>query len=388
MGMNFDANLHNQQGPSMAQQYRNILCAALILAPSVNSFAQAQFGSESYGQISVGINYITNQTGGGSVTNITTDQVESSFLGFRGREDLGGGISAVYRLESDVNPTSGNLGKTVAGTNLPFNRFATVGLAGENIGTVTVGRQWLSMVDLVVFQLDTFNVAGPGAYTVPLALTGTNRYVGYDSSASNSIKYRYGTSKGLQLSASYGFGGVAGSQSKGADYSASAVYSGSNYNLGLGYVRYNSPTAIAGTDTVPNQTAWAVGGNMTFGSLKPYLAYYSSTSNSLKAGTNAQIDKILALGLRWEMAPFVIRGAYYTDKGTTLDSVNGRDGSKNSIILASEYWLSKRTNVYVAFSNNSLSGGYMLEPVFTGALNRNPTASSVQLYSVGMSHSF
>ena len=363
------------------------LAASLLFIP-LASMAQAQFGSEIYGQVGAGVNHITNQTGGGSINNMTTDQLALSFLGFRGREDLGGGLSALYKLESTMDPSVGALGKTVNGTNVPFSRFSYVGLAGDKWGTVTVGRQWASMIELVVYQLDVFNVGGPGAYTVPLGLTGTNRYSGYDSSASNSVKYRYGGPQGLQLSATYGFGGVAGNGSLGSQYSYAAAYSGSNYNLGAGYIRYNSSTAVVGTNIIPTETAWTIGGNATFGSLKPYFAFYNTSSYNLKAGSTPQGDKITTVGLRWDLAPFVLRGAYYNDRGNALDSVVGRNGNKNTVVLGAEYWMSKHTNIYVAFSNNSLTGGYMQEAVFTGALNRNPTANSVQLYSVGMNHTF
>ena len=366
---------------------RSALTLAL-LGTALAGQAQSASNADIYGSIGAGVDYITNQTGGGAVTKLSTNPLLQSYMGFRGREDMGGGLSAVFKLESNIDPSVGSLGATVNGTATPFNRAAFVGLKSDTLGTLTLGRQYLSMVDLVIEQLDAFNVAGPNAFTVPLGLTGTNRYAGYDAEASNSVKYRYGAPKGLQASLSYGFGGVAGSSSQGSDYSFALQQKDENYNLGAGYVRYNAPTLIASNGSDPTETAWTLGGNMTFGNVKPYFAYYNTSSHTLNASLGTIVDKIYTVGVAWNVAPFTLRAAFYADKGTTLNGVSGRNGNKNTLVLGAEYWLSKRANVFFAYSNNALSGGYMQEPVFTAALNRNPSASSVQLYSVGINERF
>ena len=66
----------------------------------------------------------------------------------------------------------------------------------------------------------------------------------------------------------------------------------------------------------------------------------------------------------------------------------GRNGTKETLALSAEYWLSKRTSAHLAFFRNSFKDGYKLDPVNIAGMGRDPAASSLQLYSVGMRHDF
>ena len=129
---------------------------------------------------------------------------------------------------------------------------------------------------------------------------------------------------------------------------------------------------------------------MNFGSLTPYFAHYSSSLDSANtAGLKSQVNSINTTGLAWKATEqILIRGAYTTDKGTDLNNVTGRNGQKNTTVISAEYALSKRTSLNVIRGSNTLSGGYLLEPLYTAALGRNPVATSIQFWGVGVNHQF
>ena len=362
--------------------------AALLVTGVAGVHAQQQSNIEIYGQIGAGLNYKNHQTAAdGTVTDVSTNALNVSHLGFRGREDLGGGLGALFRLEATVAPDTGVVGK--AATGQFFDRQSYVGLYGQSWGSLTLGRQFHAITDRTIRTTDVYQVGGANAHNTPLALYGVDRYQSNDNRSSNTVKYRYDQPTGVQFGASYSMGEVAGSNAKGSSYSLDLAYEGSGFGVGGGIVSFNAPASIATTNVIPKNQLWSLGGNMQLGPAKVYLAYYNSSIDSLTAGQGAQKNRIAVAGVAWQVSPLVMAKASYTnDKGTTLNGVAGRDGTKNTLVLSAEYSLSKRTSMYANLATNNLSGGYLQETLYTAALGRNPTASSVQFYSVGINHKF
>ena len=96
-----------------------------------------------YGFVDEGFVYTNNQRGGAVIQTIT-GQNNTSRLGFRGAEDLGGGLKAIFTLENGFDPSSG---KFLQGGRL-FGRQAFVGLSSR-YGTVTLGRQYEPVYEFV-----------------------------------------------------------------------------------------------------------------------------------------------------------------------------------------------------------------------------------------------
>ncbi len=120
--------------------------------------AQAQSSVTVYGIMDVGYigqNYKqagaaeTNNTG---VTNsqaggFASSAESTSRLGFRGREDLGGGLAAVFTIEVGLTPTNNsNISGTATGFN---NRQSFVGLSQKGIGTGSIGTQYTPVHEAV-----------------------------------------------------------------------------------------------------------------------------------------------------------------------------------------------------------------------------------------------
>jgi len=113
---------------------------ALAVPLACMSGAHAQSSVQIYGILDAGVTYVTNDSG--NRTTLEAGQMQVSRWGFRGREDLGGGLKATFDLEGTLfndNGTAGVGTGTPSGTSL-FDREASVGLAG-GFGALTFGRQ-------------------------------------------------------------------------------------------------------------------------------------------------------------------------------------------------------------------------------------------------------
>ena len=122
------------------------LAAALggVLAVCAAGAAQAQSNVTLYGVLDGGLSYVSNV--GGSKNFGTADGLQSgNRWGLKGSEDLGGGLSAIFTLENGFNLTNGGLGQG----SREFGRQAFVGLSSKSFGSLTIGRQYDSVVDFV-----------------------------------------------------------------------------------------------------------------------------------------------------------------------------------------------------------------------------------------------
>ncbi|WP_429493976.1 porin [Paraburkholderia sp. RAU6.4a] len=137
--------------------------------------------------------------GGGAVA-VTSEQasaqsaITNSRWGLRGSEDLGGGLKAIFDLESGINLQDGS----ASDSRRIFNRNAYVGVSSP-YGTLTLGRQKTPLFDLLG---DTYDPLTVGNYTENSWLLGA---LGAGLYADNAIRYT-GTFKGLTVAAMYSFG--------------------------------------------------------------------------------------------------------------------------------------------------------------------------------------
>ncbi|RKF36119.1 hypothetical protein BCY88_36595 [Paraburkholderia fungorum] len=109
----------------------------------VSAGAHAQSSVTMYGLIEEGINF-TNNGGDGPAYKIQSGDVVGSRWGIKGNESLGGGVSAVFRLESGFNASNGALARD----GRIFGRQAYIGLSSQQYGTLTLGRQYDPTIDI------------------------------------------------------------------------------------------------------------------------------------------------------------------------------------------------------------------------------------------------
>lgn len=368
----------------MTTTSHRLALAGLAIAAAGAAHAQGS-SVEISGQLGAGATSLNHQTGGGSLKLLNDNLIATSYLRFGGTEDMGGGVAALFRLEAGVGLDTGAAGGNGAGGAKFWNRQSWVGLRSGNLGVVTLGRQFHAASDRALRTFDVYNLAGSSLHVVPLALFGVNRFSGNDTRADNSVKFRTAVPGVLD----FGVSVAAGEGTSGRSYSTDLAHGGTNYEVGVFYVHYDAATRVAATGLLPEHEVLGIGGNVTLGPVRPYLAYYDSSLDSTVAGRLTQKNKIIAAGINWTVLPLVnLKAAYYDDKGTSLNGIAGRDGKKRTFVVSGQYFLSKRTELYAAAFQNRFSDGYKLEAVNLAALNRNPAASSVNGYSAGIRHSF
>lgn len=144
-----------------------VAVASTMAAPVVTQAASHEGGAQWYGRINTAVSFLDrDDADGGNQTDIKNI---SSRFGVKGSEDLGNGLSAVYRYEfgvaSDVADVQDN------------NRLSYVGLSGS-FGTVTMGRVWSAMFNHVGTIMDVSQNVGGDGYNGSYRTSNTLSYAG------------------------------------------------------------------------------------------------------------------------------------------------------------------------------------------------------------------
>jgi GBP family porin len=350
-----------------------------LLTGIFSTAAHAQSSVTLYGLIDTGLTYVSNQkvgTGGTGHSNflMTNASVVPDRFGLRGSEDLGGGLKAIFTLENGFTLTNGALGQH----GLLFGRQAFVGLSSDQYGTVTLGRQYDSMVDF----LAPLSGAGGANGGVFFAHPYDNDNLQNTMRINNAIKYTSLNYSGWQFGSLYGFSNAAGGFSNNRAYSFGTSYNNGPLRFAASYLQINnggSLTNLSGaTDSLASggsDSTFSAGQQRTFGAGLNYVfgqgtVGFVFTETKLENATeiNNTNSTSLALGnaslrldnyeinARYNLTPvFTVIGSYtYTDGSYSL---NGSSPKWNQANLMLNYTLSKRTNLYVEGQFQHVSGG-------------------------------
>ena len=378
------------------------LSAGLLFAAG----AQAQNSVTLYGIVDAGIAYVHNAQGANGLNQSTlvkfsSGNMSGSRWGLKGTEDLGGGLAAVFQLENGFNVGTGALGQG----GREFGRKAVVGLSSNTWGTVTLGRQYDPIVDLVQ-GLTEDNYFG-GVFGSPGDLDN------YDNSlrVSNSVKYVSPLFAGFQVEALYGVGGVAGATGSGQTYSFGAAYANGPLSLGAGYFYANggnTTTADVRTWTSSSDSLFntvinsgfasaksiqivRVGGQYAIGAATVGAAYSNTQYGSDGFSTFRDTAKFNngSLFVNYQITPAVRAGVGYNYTSLTGPS----SAHYNQVNLGADYALSARTDLYALAgyqkaSGNTLnaSGKVVGAQASIGDLGVNSGTDSQALALVGIRH--
>jgi predicted porin len=290
--------------------------------------ASAQSKVELFGVVDVAVARVSGT--GVSKTGLSTGGANISRLGFRGTEDLGGGLKAGFWLEAGLDVDTGT-GKATGG-GLSFNRRSTVSLMG-NFGEIRLGRDdSASFLNTLIFDpFLTNGVGGTMGFTM-LGIPGAaNATGGAPIQIGNAISYFLPEN----LGGFYGQVQVAlGEQPSGAPNHKQGDYRG----VRLGYRQGPLHAAVAtaklyGDTSVNDLTASNVGLSYDLGMVKPMLLWASEKRGSLKVS-------MLQLGATTPVGNGELRASY--GHYNTADS----NADWNKISLGYGYNFSKRTQVY------------------------------------------
>ncbi|AMP11801.1 gram-negative porin family protein [Collimonas arenae] len=355
---------------------------ALAVLGAIAGAAQAQSSVTIYGIVDTGIVYtskVSTATGAnglssnnGSKFSVNSGIIQGSRLGFKGVEDLGGGLKALFQLEAGFANDTGALQGDKGSTTL-FRRKSVVGLGG-NFGSVLLGRQTDILDDVSQWTSvqDFGGVTGAVGHNLD-RLEGTR--------TNNSIRYNTPDVSGFTASAIYGFGETAGQTSSGQSFGLGGQYA--NGPLGLFAAYYQSklgttPSDVSLTNSAPvfagahaGDTAlktFSLGASYQAGPARLYGNWsrvkqplaYSSTANTtgvIQPGSftigsfNNQKADIFELGVNYAVtAPLHLLASVQYSKLTFAD-VGSDKGKLTQINLGTDYFLSKRTDLYAFVSN-------------------------------------
>jgi len=394
---------------------------AVAALSAVAGAAQAQSSVTIYGILDAG--YIgANQKGTG--TTITDNRNYSligqsaestSRLGFKGSEDMGGGMSAFFTVEVGLTPTVGDV--TTATT--MNNRQSFVGVKKNGIGQLAIGTQYTpifnaasatsagqlnNLVGDVVYATNV--ITGPANKAAGSGPYGTNAAANTPGANNDGFTSRTNSTLSIQSDKFAGFGvsavavlnnqntnqtaNTVGGQTNNNGWGLSADYTWQKLYVTAGYQAlknttpgtYSAPTpnlwnaAVGAVNVQDNQTF--AGATYDFGILKAYAQWVSRKATDVKDSSYFAKRSAQQIGVRSFITPTVEAfGSVGTGRvqgwGQSIPTANF-----TGYQLGSNYYLSKRTNLYAIFGSSqtsSVSGAY-------GA------AASVNNYALGLRHTF
>jgi len=425
------------------------------------SAAQAQSSVTVYGVIDMGyvgsnsrfanpgqtVSGVTGSSTG--VTSATSSGIASGAestgrLGFKGTEDLGGGLSAFFTYETKMDPNS----STVLGTGADGNRQSFVGLKKNGIGNFSLGTQYTGIHNAVAatdpglqnnMMGNVIYDKGTNVYPSLSTASTANQYNGMQNNTSytvrltNMLRLESDTFSGFQANAFYvlnnnnanqssvaatssGYAastGTANSSAWGlggnytwqklmvtANYQAlynKQAYAVSNangqYSLGAPAQGGYAGVATIGTNIRDNQQYYAA--TYDFGILKAYVQYINRKTSDVNFSSNYLARTAQQIGVRSFITPTV---ESWASLGTGKLTVSSAGANTNALVnnaasigsnsanfgafqLGTNYWLSKRTNLYAIYGQERTSNQNY-------TLNMNPTSYNSNNYALGVRHTF
>jgi predicted porin len=347
---------------------KNMVALAVTAAFALPAFAQSSITL--YGVIDEGINYTSN-AGDKSAYQLESGYAQGSRWGLKGSEDLGSGLKAIFDLENGFDVNSGGLQE---GARI-FGRQAFVGLTAANYGTLTLGRQYDSVVD---YLAPTTANGNWGGYLLSHPYDNDNT----DNSfrVNNTVKYMSPSFAGLQFGGTYSFSNETGFANN-RTYSLGGQYTNGGLLVGAAYLDANNPGlttdgSIATDDAnfISERLRIFGGGiNYTFGAATVGFAYSntnvgqpsaSDTSVYVGAITPPNGGTLTALKFqnfevngKYQFTPAFFVGVQYVYTAATMDATSGNENPKyHTFGLMADYNLSKRTDFYFQAAYQKVAG--------------------------------
>lgn len=336
-----------------------LLSSAIAAAFAGPAFAQTSVNVEGIYDVYVGS--MKNSGDTGRTTKLDSGGMSTSYLGFKGTEDLGGGLKATFTLGAFFRGDTGQSGRFNGDTF--FARDANVGLNGS-FGAVTLGRS-ISPVTLPAFL---FNPIGDSFALSPLVLhkavstnSWTNSFAG-DTGWSNAIRYTTPSFGGLTANVYYQLGEQVGGGKK--NVGGNLLYFKGPLSLTVAYhdVEVNNPTdntasGPSNVKTIPvtattnltatEQKLWMVGGAYDFSVVKVFATYDQARHDADLRDKTGTLGVSIPTGGAGKILGAVAQtrrtsGAFDERRRTTYS-------------VGYDHSLSKRTELYAFLLNDKVS---------------------------------
>jgi predicted porin len=326
--------------------------------------AHAQSSVTLYGVIDEALAYVNHASGNNHLVGLSAGNLSGDRWGLKGSEDLGGGLKAIFQLENGFDVNTGKLNQG----GREFGRQAFVGLTSDKLGTVTLGRQYDPLVDMVQ------GITGDNYWA---SIVGTPGDVdNYDNSSrvNNAVKYVSPNYAGLQFEGMYGFSNGAGTTGQGQTWSGAVAYNNGPLGLAAGYyytsnpsagrtaTTWNSPSsdsifdspinsgyASAHSIAIARAAAQYTIGAVTFGGSYSNAKY---RPDGFSAFSSTETYNIGSAFVNYQLTP-----AFLIGTGYTYEKASGDTGAHyNQVGIGADYTLSKRTDFYALGAYQKASG--------------------------------
>lgn len=331
---------------------------ATLTSPLVANASQVAI----YGIYDLGVTRISNANGAG-LTRMEDSILQGNRLGFRGTEDLGNGLSAFFNLEMGFAGDTGALRQGGLG----FGRVSIVGLSHKAYGELSMGRQFDQMnAALIRFS----PIVSAGVYS---AMVGdADRVAG--NWLNNMITYKSPDLGGFKFNAQYSFSEKGTSATNaGNAYSLGATYSNGNFNAGAAMTEIRGHSVTPGSAfgvsqfmgaavarntvvTLSNYRTAGVGAGYTFGPVT-VSSLVTSTRYAVASGASRNLTSIAIPVVYRPSAQWLFEAGYAQSR---LE-----DSRWHHVSLMADYFLSKRTDVYVSANLEKASGNGTSAVIFT-----------------------
>ena len=344
---------------------------SLLALAALTAFAGAASAQSSvtlFGIVDLNLRSQDNGSAG-SIKSMSQDGNASSRLGFRGVEDLGGGLRAGFWIEGALVPDSGNpAGQT-------WQRRSTVSLLG-GFGELRLGRDYTpTFWNHTVF--DPFGTNGVGSQTNLMTMQGQTTVMSSGATtlvrANNTVGYFLPAMGGLygQVQVSAAEGPANGNK-----------YFGGRLGYGAGPINVAAAYGVTEAPNTKDLTAFNIAGSYNFGFASLFLQFHktdwTTSGNVDLSQTNMLVGVTVPVGAGTIKATY---GKVDVDTSATTDT------GASQIALGYVYDLSKRTAVYAHYSKISNDAGARFVTSGSGPTNAASGQGSTG-YEVGIRHSF
>ena len=341
----------------MNKKLLTLAVAAAMVSPLAVQAAGS--GPTVYGQVHASVENWDDDSQNSDVWNVQSRQ---SRFGIKGDEDLGNGLSAIYKMEFEVDIDDNQSRATEAAIDNVTSRNQYVGLAHKNMGTLLLGRHDSPMKFMTISR-DQFNTT-LGDWNEVTGNSGVT--AARDRRVSDAILYKSPNFNGFEAAAMVSPGesqtadGLAdGITSLGARYVNGPIY------VGAAWEQSDFDTGVAGFD---EETTWRLAASYDIAGFKVSGMY---EDNEDVAGANVD-GETWQLALSYKFGNTVVKGMYQEGEE---DNVGAADDEYEAFAVGVDHHLSNRTRVYAVYTET--------DDETSGASNND-----VDAFGAGIIHKF
>ncbi len=320
--------------------------ASALTAPAV-AMADSVGNVTLYGQANVSVDIVND----GATASASTNQLVSnaSRVGVKGSEDLGGGLTAMFQAEKEVNVDDGT-----APAGAFFDRNTFIGLSSADMGTVLFGNH------------DTpYKISTRGLDVFADTKAADNRVLMgngvHDARLGNVIAYISPAMSGLTVAAASVFGAESAinGQTKGGALSVAGMYDQgpifatlAYQNIKAGHVGTGLLAGFGGAVTDENK-AFKLGGSYTMDAFK-VNAVFEKVTNTVKLTANETTNNNVYVAGKYSLSATDAVKLAYTKNGDSNSSVTGKATDNHTrVAVGYDHDMSKRTTVYALYNKHT-----------------------------------